>query len=170
MSKTNTTYNNVTDSLGDLVVDLDQYCEDVKVVFNFYDTFNLTTRQLLTTSTLEVARDEYCGLAAQKEKQKRYSTVTYYAMMAAPFIVMFIPALITKFQVVNTLSIFLLFPFNLPLNFKSRFKLFSDLNTDDFLSKIIKEKMKIGEEEALTNLSNKEFNFQKIFGAKMLFQ
>jgi hypothetical protein len=69
----------------------------------------------------------------------------------------------------NTMNIFVLIPFTLPFHFKLQFKLFSDLNTDDWLSKIIKNKFNITENENMKLLPNPEFSFQLIYSSKMLF-
>jgi hypothetical protein len=71
---------------------------------------------------------EYCGIAEAKANQAVYSQLTYYTILAGPLLAIVMPSFIAKFQIINTLNIFVLFPYVLPFYFKLRFRLFSNLN------------------------------------------
>lgn len=146
------------------------YCFDLKIVLDFYDSDSETQKAVIYSQTITYRLDEYCGLDETKRKQEFYSAIVYYMIMAGPLLALVLPSIISKFQVLNTMTIFILFPFELPLSFKMRFKLFCDLNTDDFLSSAIKTWQNISDSKNMTQFANREFNFQAIFSSKMLFQ
>lgn len=113
---------------------------------------------------------EYCGIADAKANQATFSKLTYYSMLAGPLVAILMPSFISKFSILNTLNIFVLFPFELPFYFKLRFKLFSDLNQQDFIGKYIVDWFDIKPNDNMTIFINKEFNFQRIYSIKMMFQ
>jgi hypothetical protein len=94
--------------------------------------------------------------------------VPYYSMIAGPLLAIIMPSLISKLMIINTLNVFLLFPYHLPFYFKLRFKLLCNFSYDDFMGKLFKYCFNVNNIDGMSNFPNSEFNFQRIYSLKML--